>query len=168
MHMANHPTTTHYRENIWQVDPVAACDGRRVGLAWFSPDCKHFCKAKGTTPREQKIRGLAWSAVAGPAVSPRVIALENVEEFATWGPLHRSTSPGASRRSDEVEQQDERDDDLVVCSSEACNYGLPIKERKGQTFRAFVRKLERLGYKVEWRLLARATTVRPRRAAGSS
>ena len=122
MHTANHPTTRHYCESVWDVDPVEACAGRKVALAWFSPDCKHFSKAKGSTPREQKIRGLAWSAVRwAQLVKPRVIALENVSEFKDWGPLLKS--------------------------------GLPNKEKKGQTFRVFVRKLERLGYKVEWRLL---------------
>jgi len=121
MHRANHPGTRHLLENVWAVDPVEACAGRPVALAWFSPDCKHHSKAKGGKPREQKIRGLAWVAVRwAAAVKPRVIALENVEEFKEWGPLKD---------------------------------GAPIASRKGQTFRAFVRKLERLGYDVEWRLL---------------
>lgn len=122
MHRANHPETRHLIENVWQVDPVKACQGKPVALAWFSPDCKHHSKAKGGKPREQKIRGLAWVAVRwAAAVKPRVIALENVEEFKDWGPLDKD--------------------------------GHPIAARKGQTFRAFVRKLERLGYVVEWRLL---------------
>jgi DNA (cytosine-5)-methyltransferase 1 len=155
MHMANHPDTTHYRENIWQVDPVAACQGRRVGLVWCSPDCKHFSKAKGTTPRDQKIRGLAWTAVRwAQKVRPRVIALENVEEFATWGPLHRRHAGGCKPREvTKTNKKTHQTTTTVECSSEACNYGLPIKERKGETFKAFVSKLERLGYKVEWKLL---------------
>ncbi|MGE0154788.1 MAG: DNA cytosine methyltransferase [Reyranellaceae bacterium] len=88
MHMANHPTTKHYCESVWDVDPVEACAGRPVGLAWFSPDCKHFSKAKGGKPVSKQIRGLAWVVVRwAAAVSPRVIMLENVEEFQTWGPL---------------------------------------------------------------------------------
>lgn len=88
MHRANHPETKHYQEDIFQVDPVAACAGRPVGLAWFSPDCTHFSKAKGTTPVKREIRGLAWVVINwARAVSPRVIVLENVEEFQTWGPL---------------------------------------------------------------------------------
>ena len=155
MHMANHPTTTHYRENVWQVDPVAACHGRPVGFAWFSPDCKHFSKAKGTTPREQKIRGLAWSAVRwAQTVRPRVIALENVEEFATWGPLHRKHVAGCKATTRTKTNSKTRATSTVVeCSSEACQYGLPVKDRKGETFKAFVKKLEKLGYKVEWKLL---------------
>ena len=88
MHRANHPTTKHYCENVWDVDPVEACGGRPVGLAWFSPDCKHFSKAKGGKPVEKAIRGLAWVAIRwAKLVRPRVIILENVEEFTTWGPL---------------------------------------------------------------------------------
>lgn len=60
MHKTNHPNTKHYCESVWDVDPVKACKGHPVGLAWFSPDCKHFSKAKGGKPVEKKIRGLAW------------------------------------------------------------------------------------------------------------
>lgn len=88
MHMVNHPQTRHYCESVWDVDPVEATGGRPVRLAWFSPDCKHFSKAKGGKPVEKKIRGLAWIAVKWAAtVKPSVIMLENVEEFKTWGPL---------------------------------------------------------------------------------
>ena len=88
MHRANHPSSKHYCESVWDVDPVEACGGRPVGLAWFSPDCKHFSKAKGGKPVEKAIRGLAWVAIRwAKLVRPRVIILENVEEFTTWGPL---------------------------------------------------------------------------------
>lgn len=88
MHKTNHPETEHYCESVWDVDPVKACGGRQVALAWFSPDCKHFSKAKGGKPVEKSIRGLAWVAVRwAKLVRPRVIMLENVEEFKTWGPL---------------------------------------------------------------------------------
>lgn len=88
MHRANHPSSKYYCENVWDVDPVEACAGRPVGLAWFSPDCKHFSKAKGGKPVEKAIRGLAWVAIRwAKLVRPRVIILENVEEFTTWGPL---------------------------------------------------------------------------------
>lgn len=88
MHERNHPYTTHYCEDIWQVDPREATHGLPVALAWFSPDCKHFSKAKGGAPVSKNIRGLAWVAVRWAAtVRPRVLFLENVEEFMTWGPL---------------------------------------------------------------------------------
>ena len=94
MHKANHPNTKHYCEDVWQVDPVKACNGHPVGLAWFSPDCKHFSKAKGGKPKDKFIRGLAWVACRWAGlVRPRVIMLENVEEFKTWGPLNRGHHP---------------------------------------------------------------------------
>lgn len=94
MHKMNHPDTKHYCESVWDVDPVEACKGHPVGLAWFSPDCKHFSKAKGGKPKDKNIRGLAWVALRWAGlVRPRVIMLENVEEFKTWGPLNRSRRP---------------------------------------------------------------------------
>ena len=94
MHKANHPNTKHYCENVWAVDPVKACNWHPVGLAWFSPDCKHFSKAKGGKPKDKNIRGLAWVACRWAGlVRPRVIMLENVEEFKTWGPLNRGHHP---------------------------------------------------------------------------
>lgn len=94
MHKANHPETKHYCESVWDVDPVEVCGGHPVALAWFSPDCKHFSKAKGGKPKDKNIRGLAWVALrwAG-TVRSRVIMLENVEEFKTWGPLNRRHHP---------------------------------------------------------------------------
>lgn len=122
MHRANHPATEHYAEDVWAVDPVEACKGRPVALAWFSPDCKHHSKAKGGKPVSRKIRGLAWVAVRwAKKVRPRVIMLENVEEFMDWCRL------------------DERD--------------RPDLRYRGETFRRFVRQLERQGYQVDWRLL---------------
>jgi DNA (cytosine-5)-methyltransferase 1 len=118
------------------VDPVEACRGRRVGLMWLSPDCKHFSKAKGGKPVSPRVRGLAWVAVRwAAAVKPRIIVLENVEEFQTWGPVDPET-------------------------------GRPCPERRGRTFRSFLAKLRRLGYVVEWRELRAcdygAPTIRKR------
>ena len=94
MHKANHPNTKHYCEDVWQGDPIKACKGHPVGLAWFSPDCKHFSKVKGGKPKDKFIRGLAWVACRWAGlVRPRVIMLENVEEFKTWGPLNRGHHP---------------------------------------------------------------------------
>ncbi|MFH4586446.1 DNA cytosine methyltransferase [Vibrio alginolyticus] len=111
MHKLNHPETEHYCESVWDVDPVEACAGRPVGLAWFSPDCKHFSKAKGNRPVDKNIRGLAWVAVRWAALVPvRLFMLENVEEFKTWGPLFE-IEPGKWR---------------------------PDPERLGETFHAFI------------------------------
>lgn len=88
MHSTNHPETLHYCESVFDIDPVAATSGAPVGLAWFSPDCRHFSKAKGSTPVKKEIRGLAWIVLRWAlATRPRVMMLENVEEFKTWGPL---------------------------------------------------------------------------------
>ncbi|MBC1188259.1 DNA cytosine methyltransferase [Kluyvera sp. SCKS090646] len=88
MHKTNHPDTLHYCESVFDVDPVAATGGNPVGLAWFSPDCRHFSKAKGAKPVKKDIRGLAWIVLRWAlAKRPRVMMLENVEEFKTWGPL---------------------------------------------------------------------------------
>ena len=90
MHKTNHPYTEHLQASVWDVDPREVCRGRPVGLAWFSPDCKHFSKAKGAALVDRNIRGLAWIVLrwAG-TVRPRVIILENVEEFVTWGPVRK-------------------------------------------------------------------------------
>jgi DNA (cytosine-5)-methyltransferase 1 len=99
MHQANHPYTKHYCESVWDVNPLEACQGKPVGLAWFSPDCKHFSKAKGGKPVDKNIRGLAWIVLKWAAlVRPRVIMLENVEEFQTWGPINRRHRPIKSKR----------------------------------------------------------------------
>jgi DNA (cytosine-5)-methyltransferase 1 len=99
MHQANHPNTRHLCGDVWDVDPKAVCGGQRIALAWFSPDCKHFSKAKGSKPVDKKVRGLAWVVVRwARAVRPRVIILENVEEFADWGPLLDDDRPDPARR----------------------------------------------------------------------
>lgn len=99
MHLANHPATLHYCQSVWAVSPEEATRGRPVGLAWFSPDCKHFSKAKGGKPVERQIRDLAWVAVKwAKTVRPRIIMLENVEEFVTWGPLGDDGRPCKARR----------------------------------------------------------------------
>ena len=90
MHRTNHPYTEHLQASVWDVDPEEVCKGRPVGLAWFSPDCKHFSKAKGSALVDKKIRGLAWITLRWAAkVRPDVIMLENVEEFQTWGPVRK-------------------------------------------------------------------------------
>lgn len=98
MHRVNHPATRHYCEDVWQVDPVAACAGVPVALAWFSPDCTHFSRAKGGKPVDKNIRGLAWVTVKWAAlVRPAVIMLENVPEIRTWGPLGADGKPIKAR-----------------------------------------------------------------------
>lgn len=136
MHKANHPGTVHFRQDVWEVSPRQVTRGRDVAVLWASPDCTHFSKAKGGAPRrDQKRRDLAWVVEKwAREARPRLIFLENVEEFRTWGPLDRE--------------------------------GRPIEAAKGETFRAWVRSLRRLGYAVQFRELRAcdfgAPTIRKR------
>jgi DNA (cytosine-5)-methyltransferase 1 len=135
MHKANHPSTEHYCESVWDVDPIKACKGRKVGLAWFSPDCKHFSKAKGGKPKDKTIRGLAWVALRWAAlVRPRVIMLENVEEFKTWGPLNRRHRPIKAKQGKTFEKfvNQLRNLGYQVEFNElvACDYGAPTKRKR--------------------------------------
>lgn len=94
LHAANHPETLHIDSNIWDVEPGWVTKGRKVGLLWASPDCKHFSKAKGGAPRDRNIRDLAWVVVKwAEETRPDVICMENVEEFVTWGPLGEDGQP---------------------------------------------------------------------------
>lgn len=99
MHKTNHPNTIHYTESVWDVDIRKITEGKEVDLVWCSPDCKHFSKAKGGKPVNKNIRGLAWVAIkwAG-TVKPKVIILENVEEFQTWGPIGKEGKPISSQK----------------------------------------------------------------------
>ena len=135
MHKANHPNTKHYCENVWAVDPVKACKGHSVGLAWFSPDCKHFSKAKGGKPKDKNIRGLAWVALRWAGlVRPRVIMLENVEEFKTWGPLNRRHHPIKAKQGKTFEKFVQQLNDLgyEVKFKEliAADYGAPTMRKR--------------------------------------
>ncbi len=125
VHTANHGETEHYTTDVFEVDPVHATRGNPVELLWASPDCTHFSRAKGSRPdrpRSRKIRSLAWVIVRwARAVRPRVICMENVVEWLTWGPLDKN--------------------------------GQPVARRIGRTFREWCRKLEQLGYVIDWREL---------------
>lgn len=163
MHRVNHPFTKHYCDSVWDVDPVEACGGRPVGLAWFSPDCKHHSKARGGRPVEKSIRGLAWIVQkwAGKK-APRICILENVEEIQDWCPLiaQRDKQTGRVIKKDgtvaapgeRVPVQDQR---LVA-----------DKRRTGESFRKWNRALKRFGYHVEHRELRAsdfgAPTIRKR------
>lgn len=163
MHKVNHPTTEHYCESVWDVDPVKACRGRKVALAWFSPDCKHFSKAKGGKPKDNNIRGLAWVTVKWAiAVRPRVMILENVEEFKKWGPLDENGIPIESRKGETFNA-------FIAALTTGLEKDHPaweeIKEALGDYFSA--EQIEKgLGYKVGYRELRAcdfgAPTIRKR------
>jgi len=120
LHKMNHPDTKHYCESVWDVDPIEACGNNSVGLAWFSPDCKHFSKAKGKKPVNKSIRALAWIMLKWAIkVRPKVMMLENVEEFKTWGPLIKN-------ENDEWIPDPKRKGETFQAFNQALTSGLPI------------------------------------------
>ncbi|GAK05629.1 C-5 cytosine-specific DNA methylase family protein [Geomicrobium sp. JCM 19037] len=135
MHKVNHPHTEHYCESVWDVDPVEVVRGRKVGLCWLSPDCKHFSKAKGGKPLNKTIRGLAWIAHRWAAkVRPRVIILENVEEFQTWGPLAEDGKPIVDKKgsiyNSFVRQLEKKGYEVDWRVLRACDYGAPTIRKR--------------------------------------
>ena len=134
LHKTNHPYTEHLQASVWDVDPVAVCRGRPVGLAWFSPDCKHFSKAKGAALVDRNIRGLAWIVLRWAAlVRPRVIMLENVEEFQTWGPV-RKGKPVKSKAGQTFRKWKKQLSDLGYAIEHrelvAADYGAPTTRKR--------------------------------------
>lgn len=134
MHEANHPNTKHYCENVWEVDPLEATQGKHVTLAWFSPDCTHFSRAKGGTPVKKNIRGLAWVILRWAALTkPDVIMVENVPEFLTWGPI-KNGKPIKSKKGQTFQQWKSQLEALgyVVKHQElkACDYGAPTARKR--------------------------------------
>lgn len=135
MHEVNHPRTRHIRNNIWQIDPREVCAGEPVDLAWFSPDCKHFSKAKGGKPREKSIRDLAWVVILwAQRVRPAVIMLENVEEFRTWGPLCDEGKPIPERKGETFDkwcgELRRAGYKLQFRELRACDYGAPTIRKR--------------------------------------
>lgn len=171
MHSVNHPYTTHYQEDVFAIDPEKVTCGRPVGIAWFSPDCKHFSRAKGNKPVEHKIRGLSWVILkwAMSGVAPRCIFMENVEEIQTWGPLLQDVD--GKFRPDPVRSGETfkafigmlSDGVATDCPAliEACEF-LKIERGSGQEKRL----INGLGYKVEYKVLRAcdygAPTIRKR------
>ena len=135
LHQANHPQTTHYCSDVFEVDPMAVTHGRPVGMLWASPDCKHFSKAKGGKPVSKKIRSLAWVVVKwAKAVRPRMIFLENVEEFQTWGPLNADNMPCPLRKGDTFRLWKRSLEKLGYVVEHrglrACDYGAPTIRKR--------------------------------------
>ncbi|MEM9760035.1 MAG: DNA cytosine methyltransferase [Pseudomonadota bacterium] len=135
MHTVNHPQTTHYLDDVWQVGPRKVVGGRPVGLAWFSPDCTHHSKARGGKPVSPRVRGLAWVVLKWAGlVRPRVIMLENVEEFEDWGPLTRTRKPCKRRRGMIFERFVSQLRDLGYAVEwqqlRACDYGAPTIRKR--------------------------------------
>jgi DNA (cytosine-5)-methyltransferase 1 len=135
LHQANHPQTQHYVSDVFEVDPRAVCGDQAVGLLWASPDCKHFSKAKGGKPVSKKIRGLAWVVIKwAKLVRPRVICLENVEEFQTWGPLTDDGMPCPMRKGSTFRRWKAQLENLGYRVEHrelrACDYGTPTIRKR--------------------------------------
>lgn len=129
LHEANHPHTQHFIEDIFEVDPIKVCGTNPVGLMWMSPDCKHFSKAKGSKPVSCDIRSLAWVGVKwAKAVRPRVIILENVEEFQDWGPICENNRPILAQKGETFE--------LFVQAFKDIGYQVEWKELRASDFGA--------------------------------
>lgn len=160
-HMKNHPYTQHYLCDIFEVDPILACMGRLVGWAHFSPDCTHFSRAKGDTPVSKLIRSLAWVVIQwAAAVKPRIISMENVPEFMTWGPCIARRGPHG-RVMKRVVTADKKGKETVKLVEAAKGENVPMADRamtpdpkrKGKTFAQFIDHFRALGYEVEWKEL---------------
>lgn len=135
MHAANHPETTHYQEDVWKVDPLKATQGRPVALGWFSPDCTHHSKARGGKPRDKNIRGLAWVALRWAAKTQmRVLIVENVEEFRSWGPLNRRRRPKRNHKGATfdrwVSQLRALGYEVEWRELRACDFGAPTSRKR--------------------------------------
>jgi DNA (cytosine-5)-methyltransferase 1 len=158
MHSENHPKTKHVREDVWHANLKGLIGKRKVGLLWASPDCRHFSRAKGSAPVSKRVRSLAWIVVRWASqVRPRVICLENVREFADWGPVVPrfacacgwSGTEGQARLQRPARKCPRCDSSKLVQSSDL----VPDPSKKGMTFRLFCNRLRGLGYRVEWRTL---------------
>lgn len=153
MHAANHPQTEHHWKDVFEVCPRKATRGRAVGLLHLSPDCTHHSQARGGQPRSKQLRGLAWVAVRWAGVKhPRIITLENVKQILQWGPLIAKRCP-QTRRVVKLDGTVAAPGERVPVQQQ---HLVPDPARAGQTWRAFVRALERQGYVVEWRVLCAA------------
>lgn len=155
VHEANHPLTQHLVTDVFDVDPrTIVKKGQRVGLLWASPDCTHFSVAKGGKPRKQNIRSLAevvvqWADVLGPSRRPQVIAVENVREFLSWGPLY----PDKTWRHGKTREVRHAHELPTGAAGWLDVSNTPIPERAGELWDRWRTRLELLGYVVDWRVL---------------
>lgn len=155
MHAANHPLTSHHREDIWHADPVLDVAGRKVGWFHASPDCTHFSQAKGGQPRSRKTRALSWvvlkwvGQLARSGNAPRIVSLENVWQILTWGPLVAKRDKATGRVLKMDGSVAVKDEQVPVENQQL----IPDKRHRGRTWLQFVEALRAKGYAVEWRKL---------------
>lgn len=145
LHEVNHPQTRHFVSDVYEVDPRVVCGDQRIGLLWASPDCTFHSKARGGKPfrdrnKARRRRGLAgivvkWVRQLKPTGQhPRVIALENVEEFQHWGPLLPDGTPCPDRRGTTfmrwVAQLRNLGYQVEWRELRACDYGAPTIRKR--------------------------------------
>lgn len=163
MHAANHPSTAHEREDVFLINPTVMTGNRPVGAVWFSPTCTHFSKAKGFNILNQKVRGLAWVVLKwGEQIAPRLMFLENVEEFEGWGPLDETGHPIKAHKGRTFQA-------FIAALTTGLSPDHPdieeIHDTLGRDF-PMERLYTGLGYQVEWKVLRAcdygAPTIRKR------
>lgn len=99
-HAANHPDARHVCENLDGID-ARKVTGGRLDLLWASPECTHHSTARGGKPVHDQSRSTAWHVLRwAEATRPTWVLVENVPEFATWGPLGVTGRPLASRKGE--------------------------------------------------------------------
>lgn len=169
MHEINHPQTEHYLKDVWDVDPLEAVQGRRVGLMHASPDCTHHSQAKGGQPRDQEIRSLAWvvpkwlGKLKKKGLHPGVFTLENVEQMLQWSPLIAKRDPATGRifTLDKVKDPITGKSSYRVAAKGECvprrnQFLVPDPKRKGRNWRHFTEHLRGLGFQLQWKVVVNA------------
>jgi len=125
-HSLNHPNVKSVNSDLEKVDPRKVVPGGKLHLLVASPECTHFSKARGGKPMSKQSRASVKYILRWISVlDVKNVIIENVPEFMDWGPLHRTGD----------------------------NLDKPIKNRKGEYFHRFIRKMEEHGYTVKWRVL---------------
>ena len=136
-HSENHPNVDHYNSDLQDIDPRQVIPSGRLRILVASPECTHFSRARGGKPMSKQNRAsvkyvLRWVN----SLNVEDVLIENVPDFQDWGPLHRTCSCGQNEKH-----------------LSKCHFEKPIKNRKGEYFHRFVRKLQDIGYTVDWRIL---------------
>jgi DNA (cytosine-5)-methyltransferase 1 len=142
-HSENHPGVEHHNSDLQNIDPREVVPSGKLRLLVASPECTHFSRARGGKPMSKQSRAsvkyvLKWIN----NLDVEDILIENVPDFEGWGPLHRTCNCGQGTQAKKHLKK--------------CRYMKPIKNRKGEYFHRFIRKLEDAGYTVSWRVLRAA------------
>ena len=130
-HMANHPSTLHYVEDIRTIDlhPIVeqvsmlrTMEPDCTICIWASLECTNYSKAKGGLARNEDSRTLATHLLRYiSCINPEHLFIENVEEFMSWGALDE--------------------------------FGQPIKNDNGVEYNKWVKSIKNFGYQYEYKLM---------------